>query len=354
MGKFYKGGRLWSAEAFRLQNSRVLSDSSQVSLALQQYPLASGDAAVVLLASDSAADAATIAATPRTLVGTITGAGGSPTTGDTLRLSIDSAQYGYTLTGAESGPADVYAGLAAVVTAANGGDGDPTFTVTGGSSEIDIAARVAGTAANGSELSLDWVFAGSGTATTTLTNTNGIDGSTGSGMTAVEVQYLDADFNVQTEVVNLNGTTAVSTTGLAVWVQRLRWAAGNQPAGTILAVLGDAPVSTILPNTAVSQTLGYCVPANKQLRLIAALGTASVATRVSIVSNRDTDSGVTMPCPVTAADFLCSTQPQDVELPYHVGPFPAGTTVRVFVQGITDTLVTVALDAYLEAEGTAN
>ena len=436
MGKYFKGGRLWSAEAFRLRASVTLSNSDQTMLAKKAE--LKGPAPVTVV-SDSAQDSYAIAATPRTITAPID----LPPPGSPVGLSIDETPYAYTVQGDDAAAAATgYAGVvnagggnptflasesageslltartpgtaanASVITAPAGlgtpvdvpgvdatarvittpivlptvgdpvsrtidgtpysytvqeGDdaaaaatglagvinadaGNPTFLASGVGTDAVLTARTAGTAANASVISAD----------TGLGEGSDIPGAAagpGSGMHSIKVKYLDADFNEHIETLILLGTAEVATEGDAVWVQKIWWASGAQPAGHIVAKIAGDTVCELQSggNSMVSEGTAFLVPAGKQLRLIKVLGTASVATLVTVMAQHDPDTDTTLPGGVTLVEFFCWQLPQDVDIPYHVGPFPTGTMVVVAVKGAADTVVAVSLDAFLEPDGAAN
>ena len=280
------------------------------------------------------------AATARTITTPIV----LPPAGSPVGATIDGTPYAYTVQGDDAAAAAT--GLAGVI---NADAGNPTFLASGVGTDAVLTARTAGTAANASVISAD----------TGLGEGSDIPGAAagpGSGMHSIKVKYLDADFNEHIETLILLGTAEVATEGDAVWVQKIWWASGAQPAGHIVAKIAGDTVCELQSggNSMVSEGTAFLVPAGKQLRLIKVLGTASVATLVTVMAQHDPDTDTTLPGGVTLVEFFCWQLPQDVDIPYHVGPFPTGTMVVVAVKGAADTVVAVSLDAFLEPDGAAN
>jgi hypothetical protein len=95
--------------------------------------------------------------------------------------------------------------------------------------------------------------------------------STSSSDTAIlEIQGLDADFNPQTESLNLTGTTAVTTENTFIRVFRMKYINGGN-AGTVTArTVSDSGTVVAQIDAGVSQTLMsvYTIPANTRGYLI--------------------------------------------------------------------------------------
>lgn len=342
---FYRNGRIWSREGIRLIAALTTSGASEASLASQPHP---ASPAVVSVVSASDADGK---ASARHIVGTIED--GPPVATNILRLSVDDGvtpvHYDYTLLGTEGGASDVYGGLAAVVEAANGGAGDPHFTVANGTTELDIDAKVTGTVPNAITVTLVWV---GGTATAHLVNT---DGANATGVRTVRVDYLDATGHEKSETLTLNGTDAVETVHTAIWVQRLTAktaGSGNDAAGDITASIGGDAFVTIKAGGVQSQTGGYMVPTAKQLRLACLTGGCESPVRVRVRTTHDGETGITFAdLKHVACDFIAGPNAEDFDFCDGSPSYPAGTVLAVTV-AVNSKLVVATLLGYLEPEGT--
>lgn len=102
------------------------------------------------------------------------------------------------------------------------------------------------------------------------------DGSTGA--EKVEIQGLDADYNLQIEEVTMNGTTAVTTTNTFIRVFRMRVTeagSGGVNAGNITASIGGSDVARILADQGQTLMAVYTVPAGKKAYLVKFQGSLS-------------------------------------------------------------------------------
>lgn len=339
---FYRNGRLWSREGIRLIAAIVTAGTSETTLATQPSP---ATAAVVSVASSSDDDGKI---GRRLLQSTVTG--DPPTDGDVLRLSIDSAHYDHAYAGTESAE-DIFAAITATVAAANGGDGDPTFIVDHTTTELHLGAKVLGTAANTSVVTLAWV---SSAATAAL-----IEVAPGTdvvaGVRTVHVDFLDANGRERSEVLTLNGTDPVETALHAIWVQRLTVVTAGEDgyaAGDITADIGGHTFVAILAGDVQSQTGGYMVPAHKQLRLACLTAGCESPVRVRVRTNHDGETGITFhTLRHTACDFIGGPNAEDFDFCDGSPSYPSGTVLAVTVAVATKTVVATLL-GYLEPEGT--
>lgn len=98
------------------------------------------------------------------------------------------------------------------------------------------------------------------------------DASAGTGARTIEIQGIDANYDLQTSTVTLNGTTAVTTgsdTYLRVFRMRVLTAGtGETNAGNIIASIGGSDVAQI--SAGVGQTLMgvYTVPRGHNVYLV--------------------------------------------------------------------------------------
>jgi len=102
------------------------------------------------------------------------------------------------------------------------------------------------------------------------------EGSTGA--EKVEIQGLDANYNLQTEEVTMNGTSAVTTTGTFLRVFRMRVTqagTGEVNAGNITASIGGSDVALILADQGQTLMAVYTVPKGKRAYLIKFQGSLS-------------------------------------------------------------------------------
>ena len=102
------------------------------------------------------------------------------------------------------------------------------------------------------------------------------EGSTGA--EKVEIQGLDANYALQTEVVTMNGTSAVTTTNTFIRVFRMRVTqagTGEINAGNITASIGGSDVARILADQGQTLMAVYTVPAGKKAYLVKFQGSLS-------------------------------------------------------------------------------
>jgi hypothetical protein len=102
------------------------------------------------------------------------------------------------------------------------------------------------------------------------------EGSTGA--EKVEIQGLDANYNLQTEEVTMNGTSAVTTTNTFIRVFRMRVTqagTGEVNAGNITASISSSDVARILANQGQTLMAVYTVPKGKRAYLIKFQGSLS-------------------------------------------------------------------------------
>lgn len=104
------------------------------------------------------------------------------------------------------------------------------------------------------------------------------DTSAGTGARTVEIQGLDADYNLKTETVTMNGQTAVTTTATFIRVFRMRVATagtGEVNAGNITASISSSDVARINADEGQTLMAVYTVPANKTAYLVKFQGSLS-------------------------------------------------------------------------------
>lgn len=102
------------------------------------------------------------------------------------------------------------------------------------------------------------------------------DGSTGA--EKVEIQGLDANFNLQTEIVTMNGQSAVTTTNTFIRVFRMRVTeagSGGVNAGNITASISASDVARINANEGQTLMAVYTVPAGKKAYFVKFQGSLS-------------------------------------------------------------------------------
>lgn len=102
------------------------------------------------------------------------------------------------------------------------------------------------------------------------------EGSTGA--EKVDIQGLDANYNLQTEEVTMNGTSAVTTTNTFIRVFRMRVTqagTGEVNAGNITASIGGSDVARILADQGQTLMAVYTVPKDKRAYLIKFQGSIS-------------------------------------------------------------------------------
>lgn len=102
------------------------------------------------------------------------------------------------------------------------------------------------------------------------------EGSTGA--EKVEIQGLDANYNLQIEEVTMNGTSAVTTTNTFIRVFRMRVTqagTGEINAGNITASIGGSDVARILADKGQTLMAVYTVPKGKRAYLIKFQGSLS-------------------------------------------------------------------------------
>ena len=100
-----------------------------------------------------------------------------------------------------------------------------------------------------------------------LVSTSANDAAAGTGMRTVEIQGLDANWDLQSETVTLNGTTNVATANTYTRIFRMygaTWGTGLENAGVITATAQTDATVTAAINTGDNQTLMaiYTVPRN--------------------------------------------------------------------------------------------
>jgi len=102
------------------------------------------------------------------------------------------------------------------------------------------------------------------------------EGSTGA--EKVEIQGLDANYNLQIEEVTMNGTSAVTTTNTFIRVFRMRVTqagTGEVNAGNITASISSSDVARILADQGQTLMAVYTVPKGKRAYLVKFQGSLS-------------------------------------------------------------------------------
>lgn len=100
----------------------------------------------------------------------------------------------------------------------------------------------------------------------------------GTGAHSVEVQGLDENFNIQIEVVTMNGTTAVTSTNTFIRIFRMRTneaGSGEINDGNITASIGGTNVAQIKAGLGQTLMAVYTVPARKKAYLVKFQGSLS-------------------------------------------------------------------------------
>lgn len=104
------------------------------------------------------------------------------------------------------------------------------------------------------------------------------DTSAGTGARTVEIQGLDANYDVKTETITMNGTAAVTTTATFIRVFRMRVVtagSGGVNAGNITASISSNNVARILASQGQTLMAVYTVPAGKRAYLMKIQGSLS-------------------------------------------------------------------------------
>lgn len=114
-------------------------------------------------------------------------------------------------------------------------------------------------------------------ATASVVSASSDDTAAGTGARTVEIQGLDGNYEELTEVVTMNGTAAVSTTGSFLRIFRMRVAtagSGETNAGNITATIGSN-VARILADQGQTLMAIYTVPKGKTAFLMKFQGSIS-------------------------------------------------------------------------------
>jgi len=102
-------------------------------------------------------------------------------------------------------------------------------------------------------------------AAVSIVSTSANDAAAGTGARTVEIQGLDADYNLQTSIVTLNGTNAV-TTGSDTYIRVFRMkvltaGTGETNAGNLTASIGGSNVAQIGAGNGQTLMAVYTIPA---------------------------------------------------------------------------------------------
>jgi len=118
----------------------------------------------------------------------------------------------------------------------------------------------------------------SSAAVVSIVSASTADTSAGTGARAVEIQGLDANYNLKTETVTMNGQSAVTTTATFIRVFRMRVTSagtGETNAGNIIASISSSDVARITANEGQTLMAVYTVPAKMTAYLIKFQGSLS-------------------------------------------------------------------------------
>lgn len=99
----------------------------------------------------------------------------------------------------------------------------------------------------------------------TLVSSSTSDTSGGTGAQIIYIEGLDADYNFQSELVALSGTTVVSTSNTYIRLNRayvVTAGTGGYNVGTIVVSVDAKVVTTITPGRNQSQVAHYTIPEN--------------------------------------------------------------------------------------------
>jgi len=335
-------------------------------------------------------------------VHTATPAGGYDI-GDTLRVTIGAASYDH-VCGAADTTAIVVTGL---VSAINGGAGDPVYTALDAVSRVILIAKAGGVSATptasvpvdtnadasltiagvvtGVAASTDYTAADGGAGIATLTNvvagvtadtvtaamavdpgldstctavhtTTGAVGAAGTGIRSLLLEYLDTAGALQSETITLNGTTAVATvaTDIDEMLQVSATAVGSAGAAvgtiTLKNMAGATTHEQLAVGTCETRSAIYKVPSSRRAFAFAMELAASVASSFALCSDCNPQTGVV----VSGAKFVWSLDQAGAQghnddfANSPIGPFPAGARFWIEATGGAGRTVFGSLSFYLE------
>lgn len=184
------------------------------------------------------------------------------------------------------------------------------------------------------------------------------DDLTGTGIQQIEIHYLDGALNEQTETVDLDGTTTVTTAATDIRFINEIYAkslgSGGKAAGNISVTNGGTTYGYIAAGARRSTNVSKRVPTGKRL-MISALyagassGTADAAVTINLVTTAingidSTEDAITYP----QAGIALQDSSQVIQLD---SPFPVGAGQIVSFEATSDkaATVTAGLFGWLES-----
>lgn len=195
-----------------------------------------------------------------------------------------------------------------------------------------------------------------------VVSSNAADAAAGTGVRKVKIYYLDNTFAEKTEVVTLNGTTAVPTTATDIF--RINYfraeevGSGGAAAGNIdIRNLADTPIyDRIIAGETASKTVLYTVPKDKVLYvtdLLFSAGATATGKRTTFTSRGTWDAqkgaqtiGRFM-LPYTEVTLTDSVVNVRLEIPSR---FPEGTDLAVYTSGEAGAIASVTTRGWLETK----
>lgn len=453
MGKYYRGGKLISADTFTVKGERTLAGATAETLwadtTQTTRPTPSGEQ--LHLVSSSAQDDAGIPETTDVWTVTVGGAadagdvaritvngtnydyavgmgattaiiatglgdalthgstekwtatpGGNLDVGDTYRIEIDGVPYNYTVQGGDA-LATLCTALANVVNTEFGGNAyytavgtgtkivltakaagptpnvianlpndpladttftaacivagvaaDTNYTATVNASVVTLTNNVAGVTADTVAASYP-TDAGANSSCTAVHTTTGAAQTAGTGVQAVQLDYLDGDGNRQSETIPLNGTSAVATvaTDVAAILALTATAVGSSGGAVGTVTVKDVADAVTFDKLPIGANATACatfkVPARNVAWLVAVHGSASTATTVRVKSDCNPSTGaVVANASYDWASMLVGASQSKTDPAYPIGPFPAGATIRLTGTGAANPAVLAVAEGYLE------
>ncbi len=288
------------------------------------------------VASSYATDAG--AASTFTAVHTVTGANA-----DVLAVSDGTTTFSRTVLTAVL--ADEVAALAALINAS------ALYVASGALGVITVDAATPGVGFTLANASTD-----NQTADLTVTIAHPIANGAGTGVQSVRLDYLDSAGVAQSEIVSMNGATAVLTTatdcGALLGITATAVGSTGAAVGTVdvTNVAGATVYGSIAVGATQDQAADYTVPAKRNAYVTCLCASAgAVGTLLKLYSNTNPVTGAI----VSGAKFVWSaslfgTNPGEVESEVPLGPFPAGARVWLAGTNAGGCAVVGQLEGYLE------
>ena len=320
--------------------------------------------------------------------------GGVADAGDTYRVTVNAINYDFVAVGGET-VAQVCTGIAAALatcpqytatatptfvglTAVNPGvTADVTASVPvdpNADSTLIATQSIAGVAAStactvvrvGSVLTLTSVTPGAGGILTvtsaydvdgdadgTVTAVHTFTGAAGAGVRTLRIDYLDANGVPQSEIVNMNGTTAATITATDIEQIIAVTAASVGSAGAavgdiaVQGVGGGTVYALVDANGCEELAADYTVRSGRMAYARDLVCSASAVCEIQLLSDTNPASGVV----VSGASFVWATIHAEAQIG-HInqgvswGPFPAGSRVWIAATGAAGRVVEANADVY--------